>query len=140
MQGLYWSISTMFAGASHVNPQNATEAYFSTIWLVMGAMFVTSITSTLAAALIKSHEKQQDMNHKLHLLTAFMRQQKTPVLLSLAVLVEYKTTLMSTNEIVEADVPFLDSISPNLRAALREHRYAEHVLRFPFLGVLCVAP
>eukprot|EP00971_Amphidinium_carterae_P277095 5498900-Amphidinium_carterae.1 len=36
------------------------EVFLATLWLVMGALFVTSITSPLAATLIDAHEKQQD--------------------------------------------------------------------------------
>jgi len=138
MQGLYWSVSTMFAGASHTHPVNQVEVFFATMWLVMGAMFVTCITSSLAATLINSHEKRQDISKKIQALNAFMRQQKTPVLLSLSVQANFNEKIMAPRHVTELDLPFLELLAPGLRAALRENQYSESFLLLPSLRMLSV--
>jgi len=136
LQGLYWSVSTMFSGSSYSLPVKTSEVFLATLWLVMGALFVTSITSTLAATLIDAHEKQQDMNKKVQSLTTFMAQRKTPVLLSLAIQANFHEKLLAPKHLSELDLPFLELVAPTLRAALREKQYAACFLHLPFFRML----
>jgi len=135
-RGLYWSVSTMFSGASFMDPINTSEILLANLWLVMGAMFVTCITSTLAATLIASHEKHQENSKKVQALATFMAQRKTPVLLSLSVQANFHQKLLAPKHLTELDLPFLNMVKPSLRAALREDQYAVSFLRSPFFRML----
>jgi len=126
----------MFSGASHTHPQNNLEVYLSIVWLVMGAMFVTTITSTLAAVLIDARERKQDVNRKMKLLTLYMQQQQTPVLLALAVQANFQKKLVMPKTLTEHDLPFFENIAPALRAALRVQRYSDSFLTLPLFRML----
>ena len=52
---MYWSVTTMFAGSSFLPPVIGWEVLYATGVVLVGALFVTSITSTLAALLIEVH-------------------------------------------------------------------------------------
>jgi len=139
VNALYWSVSTMFSGASIQEPLNNQETFLSMVWLLMGALFVTMITSTLAATLIDSQEKQQEMNKKARCLTTYLGQRKTPILLSIAINADFHHKVMSPKPLTELDLsPFLQVISPGLRAALREFEYAQSLLCMPLLRMLSV--
>jgi len=136
MRGLYWSTSTMFSGASHTNPQNETELALSVAWIVLGALYVTCITSLLAASLISNYEKKQEMFKKMQMLTTFLAQRRTPVLLSLAVQADFHRKLLEQDTVTELDLPSLSRVSAGLRSALRESQYTEACLALPFFRLL----
>jgi len=136
MQGLYWSLSTMFSGASSTPPNTTSEAVLSSVCVILGALFVTSITSTLAAILIEAQEVQQEMKRKDRALTAFMEQNNTPVLLALAVRADFLSQVASAPRLTEGDLTFLPLIAPGLRAALRESMYGRHFYRLPVIRIL----
>mmetsp|Transcript_27005 Transcript_27005/g.62356 ORF Transcript_27005/g.62356 Transcript_27005/m.62356 type:complete len:1082 (-) Transcript_27005:8-3253(-) len=137
-QGLYWSVSTMFSGSSTLTPMNIRETMLAGLWVVMGALFVTSVTSTLAATLIESHEKQHDMHKKVHKLTTYLGQRKTPIFLSMAIGADFQNKVSASKPLTEQDLPFLQVISAGLRAALREFEYASYFLHLPFFRMLSV--
>jgi len=136
MRGLYWSTSTMFSGSSHTNPENEAELALSVMWIVLGALYVTCITSLLAASLISNYEKKQEMFKKMQMLTTFLAQRRTPVLLSLAVQADFHRKLLEQDVVTELDLPSLSRVSPGLRSALRESQYTEACLALPFFRML----
>jgi len=134
---LYWSVSTMFSGASFLDPCNSAEALLSMFWLLMGALCVTIITSTLAATLIAAHEKQQELQKKARCLNSYLGQRQTPVLLSVAINSDFQKKLMAPKPLTELDLsPFFQVISPGLRAALREFEYTDSFLGLPLFRML----
>jgi len=128
MRGFYWAVSTVFSGASHLNPLNIFEAVLSVVWLVLGAMFVTSVTSTMAATLIESQSRQHDAKTKLQALTTFLHQRHAPMRLALALHSDLIRKLEDTAPVTEHDLP-IHLVSPHLRAALREALYAPALLQ-----------
>jgi len=126
----------MFSGASFIEPNKTWEAAFAGVCVLIGAMFVTAITSSLAAILIEAQEVQQEMKRKDRALTAFMEQRRTPVLLALAVRKEFLAKCAEAARLSETDLPFLTVINPSLRASLREAEYRSHYLKFPLFRIL----
>mmetsp|Transcript_50598 Transcript_50598/g.118177 ORF Transcript_50598/g.118177 Transcript_50598/m.118177 type:complete len:1105 (-) Transcript_50598:39-3353(-) len=135
MRGFYWSLSTMFSGASDLYPLNLGEGILSAVWLVLGMVFVTSITSAMSAAFIEGHVKQQEMTKKMQALTTYLDQRKTPILLSLAVINEFSRKVFEPKKLFEQDVP-LHLISPSLRSSLRDAHFASGFLRLPFFRMI----
>mmetsp|Transcript_33878 Transcript_33878/g.79213 ORF Transcript_33878/g.79213 Transcript_33878/m.79213 type:complete len:1120 (-) Transcript_33878:55-3414(-) len=138
VHGIYWSVTTMFSGASHISPTNTMEFIFAGISVVVGTLFLTSITSTLAVILIESQEGQQERKKKVRALTKFMEQHKTPVLLALAIRTDLVEKISAERRLTELDLPFLATVNPGLRAALREAMYSHHFLMMPLFRVLSV--
>mmetsp|Transcript_60841 Transcript_60841/g.137110 ORF Transcript_60841/g.137110 Transcript_60841/m.137110 type:complete len:1000 (+) Transcript_60841:120-3119(+) len=136
VRGLYWTLSTMFSGSSFVAPHATWEAAFAGVWVILGAIFVTTITSNLAAILIEAGEVQQDMKKKDKALTAFMEQRNTPVLLALAVRADFHAKISAAPRLTEIDLPFLTLLSPGLRSALREAQYRKHILALPIFRIM----
>eukprot|EP00403_Amphidinium_massartii_P006203 CAMPEP_0178382038 /NCGR_PEP_ID=MMETSP0689_2-20121128/6291_1 /TAXON_ID=160604 /ORGANISM="Amphidinium massartii, Strain CS-259" /LENGTH=1023 /DNA_ID=CAMNT_0020002237 /DNA_START=99 /DNA_END=3166 /DNA_ORIENTATION=- len=137
VRGLYWTLSTMFSGASYISPNNTWEAAFAGVCVIIGAIFVTAITSSLAAILIEAQETQQEMKRKDRALTAFMEQRSTPVLLALEVRKDFLARASEAQRITELDLPFLPMVEKSLLAALRESQYAANILSVPILRILC---
>jgi len=138
VHGLYWSVSAMFSGASHISPTNSMEFLFSGFYVTMGALFVTSITSSLAVILIEGQEGQQERKKKVRVLTKFMEQTKTPVLLALAIRSAVVERISAEKRLTELDVPFLMNIPPGLRAQLRASQYDMCYRVLPFFRMLSV--
>jgi len=134
--GLYWSLSAMFSGASSQLPNTTWEALLSAVCVVLGALFVTAITSTLAAILIEAQEVQQETKRKDRLLTSFLEQHGTPVLLALAVRNNFLSHVAATPRLTEQDLPFLPLLAPQLRAALRESQYGAYFMTLPAFRIL----
>jgi len=139
VEGWYWSVSTMFSGSSYLPPNNVAESVLAGFYVIMGALFVTAITSTLAAILIESQEDRQEMKRNLRKLTLFMEQRDTPVLLALAVRANMLEQAAASPIFTEADLPVLGDLTPALQAALRESQYAGKFLALPFFRVLNVS-
>mmetsp|Transcript_17997 Transcript_17997/g.42040 ORF Transcript_17997/g.42040 Transcript_17997/m.42040 type:complete len:1060 (-) Transcript_17997:220-3399(-) len=137
IRGLYWAVSTVFSGSSHLNPLNQYEALLSVVWLALGAVFVTSVTSAMAATLIESHARQQEVNKQVQVLTSFLHQRHTPILLALAVHSDFMARVYEPIGLSEEDVA-LHLIAPSLRAALREHMYAPSLLQSAFFRMIDV--
>mmetsp|Transcript_31601 Transcript_31601/g.73691 ORF Transcript_31601/g.73691 Transcript_31601/m.73691 type:complete len:1111 (-) Transcript_31601:174-3506(-) len=138
VHGLYWAVSTMFAGSSYLTPLHPLEAAFSMCWLVMGALFVTTITSTLAAKVLDVQGRMGETVKQMRVLNGFMGQCKTPVLLALAVKANFTEKMLSPKRLTELDIPYLSTVTPGLRAALREHQYGSFFLQLPLFRVLNV--
>mmetsp|Transcript_30545 Transcript_30545/g.71319 ORF Transcript_30545/g.71319 Transcript_30545/m.71319 type:complete len:1137 (+) Transcript_30545:102-3512(+) len=137
-RALYWSVSTMFAGSSPVLPKTTGAGCLAVTWIVLGAVFVTSVTSMLAASIIEQQQKQQEMNKKAQILNSFLSQCQTPTLLSVAVLDDFSKKVLEPKPVTESDMPFLVMVKPTLRAALREHRYGTAFYGNDVLRMLCV--
>eukprot|EP00971_Amphidinium_carterae_P209192 4150003-Amphidinium_carterae.1 len=138
LHGVYWAVTTMFSGSSFMPPSNAWESIFAAVYIIMSALFVTSITSTLAAILIESQMVREEFTKKIRHLTTFMDQQNTPPLLAIAVREDFIARISREGRITEHDIPYLSSVSAPLRAALRYSHYGQHFLRLPLFRVLDV--
>jgi len=115
-------------------PLNVAEALLAKVWIVGGAVFMTTVTSGIAATLIESQVKQQEIRKKHRMLTAFLGQRRTPILLSLAVDANFTKKVFEEKALSEKDLPFIQQlIDPSLRAALRESHYGDNFSRLPFL-------
>eukprot|EP00971_Amphidinium_carterae_P100327 1984242-Amphidinium_carterae.1 len=69
----------------------------------MSALFVTSITSTLAAMLIESQMVRQEITKKIRYMTTFMDQQNTPPLLAITVREDFIARISEQTRITEHD-------------------------------------
>jgi len=128
IRGFYWAVSTVFSGGSHLNPLNIFEAVLSLVWLVLGALFVTSVTSTMAATLIESQSRQQDASTKVQALTTFLHQRHAPMRLAMALHSDLMRKLEDPVSVSEKDLP-MQLVAPRLRASLREALYAPPLLQ-----------
>eukprot|EP00971_Amphidinium_carterae_P001309 25809-Amphidinium_carterae.1 len=128
----------MFSGAPPLVPASLPELWLALFWIIMGALFLTTVTSTLAARLIEFSETQQDLNRKVQMLTTFMGQKKTPIWLSLAISANFHKKLLAAEPVSERDLPFLHMVTPSLRAALREHQFESQFLQLPIFRMLSV--
>mmetsp|Transcript_44345 Transcript_44345/g.102430 ORF Transcript_44345/g.102430 Transcript_44345/m.102430 type:complete len:1085 (+) Transcript_44345:54-3308(+) len=135
LHGLYWTVSAMFSGSSYLPPSNNVEAIASVTCITFSALFVTSITSNLAAKLIESQEAQQEMKKKLRALNAFMDQRGTPPLLAIAVRENFLHQMSAPAHLTELDIPQLAVLNKELRAHLRHYQYQQGFLQ---LGVFCI--
>jgi len=138
MRGLYWAVSTMFAGASPVLPRNTAEGMLSVLWIALGAVFLTSVTSTLAASLIEIHSKQQEMSKKVQTLSSFLAQCNAPSVLAVAVRDDFNRKVLEPKPVSEVDLPLLQLVKPSLRAALRLHQYAAAFKKSDIVRLLAV--
>eukprot|EP00971_Amphidinium_carterae_P220853 4384753-Amphidinium_carterae.1 len=72
----------------------------------------------------------------MQMLTTFLAQRRTPVLLSLAVQADFHRKLLEQDTVTELDLPSLSRVSAGLRSALRESQYTEACLALPFFRLL----
>eukprot|EP00971_Amphidinium_carterae_P141189 2797897-Amphidinium_carterae.1 len=127
-RGLYWSVSIMFSGASFIAPTNVPEGVFAAACISVSALFVTSITSNLAAILIEAQEAQQEMKKKVVALNTFMDQRGISPLLAIAVNTNFLARMSSPARLTELDIPQLDLLRKELRGQLREEQYGQHMI------------
>jgi len=138
LHGLYWTVSTMFSGASHELPSNVYEAVLSVVCVTASALFVTAVTSNLAAILIESQEATQELKKKLRALNAFMDQRGTPPLLAIAVREDFIAHMSAPARLTETDIPQLTAIKKELRTHLRHAQYSSSFLKLPFCCIVDV--
>eukprot|EP00971_Amphidinium_carterae_P000502 10330-Amphidinium_carterae.1 len=128
VRGLYWAVTIMFSGASFMAPTNVPEGIFAALCISVSALFVTSITSNLAAILIEAQEAQQDMKKKVMALNTFMDQRGTSPLLAIAVNTDFQAAMSSPARLTELDIPQLDVLKKELRGQLRTEQYREALM------------
>eukprot|EP00971_Amphidinium_carterae_P024383 481070-Amphidinium_carterae.1 len=136
MRGLYWSVSIMFSGSSFLPPTNISEAIFAALCISVSALFVTSITSNLAAILIESQEAQHEMKKKVRALNTFMDQRGTSPLLAIAVRTDFLAQMACPARVTELDIPMLDAIRKDLRCKLRHEQFGPAFSKISFMRVL----
>lgn len=129
--GLYWSISSMFAGASFLRPRTTAETIFSAVYILITSLFATSITSSLAAMLVRSQMQQQAQKEDIRTLYMFLNQQNVTQLLSVTITQQVVERMTTPTRLSENDVPALKFLSTSLRADLRCSLYLQHFTKHP---------
>jgi len=132
--GMYWAVTSMFSGSSFLTPSNTWESIFTQIYIICSALFVTSITSMLAAMLIQSQMGKQEQTNSMALLNKFLDQQKINPILSIAVRNQITTRLSVEKHVTELDIP-LAVLSTSLRADLRHNQYCKLFQQHPFFRI-----
>jgi len=85
LTGFYWSLTSMFSNASSMAPTNSAESVFTGLNIIIGAIFLSSVTSSMAAMLIQSQVERQAQTEKLRVLRNFLDQNNISPLLSMSI-------------------------------------------------------
>lgn len=126
--GFYWSLNTMFSGGTCLYPSNTCAWVFSQLHIIASSLFVSLVTSYLAAMLIEAQVVKQKHTEQLRTLSQFLEQRSVRPRLAMAIRREAAIALEKGVWLSDRDVPLLSQLSAHLRAELRHNLYASHFL------------
>jgi len=117
----YWSITTMFSGASFLVPMTTLETAFSCVYVLFGILFASSMISSMSAMLMDSHEAQREKTLKIQKLQLFLQQHNVDPMLSVMIQRQALERMSVERRIAEEDVSVISLLSAELRTQLRFH-------------------
>merc|ERR1719282_1266108 len=95
-------------------PSNSSEAIFSQLYIIVSALFVSLLTSSLAAMFIRAQMATHDKSEKLRILTTYLDQNRINPILSMSVRNQVSYALTKQARLYDKDVPCLSLLSKNL--------------------------
>ena len=133
LAGCYWSISTMFSGASYMPPKSSAELAFANAFLLFSVLFGSVLVSSLAAMMMEFQISHREHRCKVRTLQRFLSQNQVSMQLAANIQEQVVERMSVSKQIRTEDVEVLSLISTRLRADLRSSLFAPLVLSNPFL-------
>jgi len=135
LQGLYWSLTTMFSGASWRPPTNSAEAVLSMSVVIFGMLFGSSLISSIAEMLLDFRLEHRDRNQKMRNLRLFLQQHHIPAPLSQEVHDQVVRRMNIENRVARKDVVVLNTISTDSRQKLEVELHGPILASIAFLRI-----
>jgi len=134
LQGLYWSVTAMFSGASWRPPTNSAETLLSLAFVIFGMLFGSSLISSVAEMLLDFQLAQRDRSQKMSNLALFLRQHRIPLGLSHDIQDQVVSRMGMEQFVARKDVVVLNTLSTSFRQKLEMELYGPILGSISFLG------
>eukprot|EP00401_Gymnodinium_catenatum_P025420 CAMPEP_0117567692 /NCGR_PEP_ID=MMETSP0784-20121206/57738_1 /TAXON_ID=39447 /ORGANISM="" /LENGTH=801 /DNA_ID=CAMNT_0005365571 /DNA_START=29 /DNA_END=2434 /DNA_ORIENTATION=+ len=130
---LYWGITTLLLETTF-QPQNTTEYVYCIIVIILGLICFSTIVSRITGLLLEIRNLRADTTQQLWKLRRFFCQNEVPMELARRVMryLEYKEE-QKRMTVQESDLPFLASLTLELRNQLRYVAYMQALRLHPLL-------
>jgi len=132
---LHWSFTQMTPGSMEVTPTSTWERVFNVFCLVIGALFGSTLVSSLSAMMIKWQMMKMDRVSKVNLVCKFLRQHEVHSQLAVQVENQVNQRLTHSKQLTFQDVPELELLSSTLRESMFVEIFGRHISAYPLFGL-----
>jgi hypothetical protein len=132
---IHYGLTLLISGNTDVNETNTWERLFSSGCIILGLVFVSSLTAIMSASLTENKIMAIEKTEKLNLLRRFLRQHNVSDSVSVAIEKQVNQKLSAPERLVLKDVP-AGLISTHLLSELKFHMYRPTVTKQP-LFLIC---
>jgi hypothetical protein len=135
LQGVYWSVTAMFSGASFRPPTNSAETIFALFFVIFGMLFGSTLISSVAAMLLDFQLIQRERWEKMRTLQIFLRQHRIAAKLSQEIQTQISRRMNSEKLIARKDVTVLNMLSTRLSNMLKTELHGPVLMTNIFLRI-----
>jgi len=135
--GMYWSISTMFAGASPYEPTSTIEFCFACTFVILGVLIGGLIISYLTKSTMSIILERSAERKKLKDVDRFLKQHEVVGRLAVGIhkQIKHQGVIQRTRDLSMKDVSALSGLTPKLRSELHYAICLRIFRRHPFFNV-----
>mmetsp|Transcript_85494 Transcript_85494/g.250272 ORF Transcript_85494/g.250272 Transcript_85494/m.250272 type:complete len:972 (+) Transcript_85494:77-2992(+) len=133
---VYWSITSMFSGASIMSPTNSSELYLTIFYIIFGTLFGSSLISSMAAMLMDLQMTNKERQERLKELRKYLYQHRVDAMLAVPIEKEVVARMAKQRPLAEKDVEALAHLSPASRCELWYTIYGPLIESALFFGTV----